>query len=272
LDCPSEGRSTAEAEDRANTILKAVTKAKRRVTLSICGLGFLDETEVEDIPAAAKRDVTDIHGLTADNSDPGVNPPALAPTPRQKPSRKPQTIVPAPKQRLEDDLAAARAAEVRAEQNVIAKANDTRRERRLNAERKIDARYEAEIRSGQPRRDKPAQDDPDAERTAWEAEERAQEFIRLEHEIQSAPSIAAMERWSADNHARIAKFTHGELNALRTAYATRKASLQPHSISQKAMAARGPRYASPVPPDDGLDIPASLRRSPLRQSAETDHD
>jgi hypothetical protein len=30
--------------------MKAVTKAKRRVTLSICGLGMLDETEVETIP------------------------------------------------------------------------------------------------------------------------------------------------------------------------------------------------------------------------------
>jgi hypothetical protein len=35
-----------------NARLKAVTKAKRRVTLSICGLGFLDETEVETIPGA----------------------------------------------------------------------------------------------------------------------------------------------------------------------------------------------------------------------------
>src|SRR5262245_44803386 len=34
----------------ANMRLKAITKAKRRVTLSICGLGYLDETEVEDIP------------------------------------------------------------------------------------------------------------------------------------------------------------------------------------------------------------------------------
>lgn len=42
-------------ENLANAMLKAVTKAKRRVTLSISGLGFLDETEVEDIPAAAKR-------------------------------------------------------------------------------------------------------------------------------------------------------------------------------------------------------------------------
>lgn len=35
-------------EKLANAIMKAETKAKRRVTLSICGLGMLDETEVED--------------------------------------------------------------------------------------------------------------------------------------------------------------------------------------------------------------------------------
>lgn len=46
---------TLKGEARANAILKAVTKAKRRVTLSISGLGFLDETEIEDIPASAKR-------------------------------------------------------------------------------------------------------------------------------------------------------------------------------------------------------------------------
>lgn len=34
----------------ANAIMKAETKAKRRVTLSICGLGILDETEIETIP------------------------------------------------------------------------------------------------------------------------------------------------------------------------------------------------------------------------------
>lgn len=44
-----------KGEARANAILKAVTKAKRRVTLSICGLGMLDETELEDIPASAKK-------------------------------------------------------------------------------------------------------------------------------------------------------------------------------------------------------------------------
>lgn len=36
----------------ANAIMKAATKAKRRATLSICGLGMLDESEVETIPNA----------------------------------------------------------------------------------------------------------------------------------------------------------------------------------------------------------------------------
>jgi hypothetical protein len=33
-----------------NQFMKAETKSKRRVTLSICGLGFLDESEIETIP------------------------------------------------------------------------------------------------------------------------------------------------------------------------------------------------------------------------------
>lgn len=36
----------------ANLQMKAITKAKRRVTLSICGLGFLDESEIDSIPNA----------------------------------------------------------------------------------------------------------------------------------------------------------------------------------------------------------------------------
>jgi hypothetical protein len=46
--------NTLRGEARSNQILKCVTKAKRRVTLSICGLGYLDETEVESIPGAEK--------------------------------------------------------------------------------------------------------------------------------------------------------------------------------------------------------------------------
>lgn len=41
-----------KGEALANAIMKAETKAKRRATLSICGLGLLDETEVETIPGA----------------------------------------------------------------------------------------------------------------------------------------------------------------------------------------------------------------------------
>lgn len=39
-----------KGEDRANAIMKAETKAKRRVTLSLAGLGMLDESEISDIP------------------------------------------------------------------------------------------------------------------------------------------------------------------------------------------------------------------------------
>jgi hypothetical protein len=38
--------------DFGNALMKAVTKAKRRLTLSICGLGMLDETEISSIPDA----------------------------------------------------------------------------------------------------------------------------------------------------------------------------------------------------------------------------
>lgn len=40
-----------KGEALANAMMKAETKAKRRVTLSICGLNMLDETEVESIKA-----------------------------------------------------------------------------------------------------------------------------------------------------------------------------------------------------------------------------
>ena len=42
-----------------NAEMKAVTKAKRRLTLSLCGLGWLDETEVETIPDAKPVIVSD---------------------------------------------------------------------------------------------------------------------------------------------------------------------------------------------------------------------
>jgi len=47
-------------EPLANACMKAETKAKRRATLSICGLGFLDETEIEEVerrPPRARENV-----------------------------------------------------------------------------------------------------------------------------------------------------------------------------------------------------------------------
>jgi hypothetical protein len=37
---------------RGNMMMTAVTKAKRRVTLSICGMGMTDESEMADVPGA----------------------------------------------------------------------------------------------------------------------------------------------------------------------------------------------------------------------------
>jgi hypothetical protein len=43
---------TLKGQNRANAVMTAMTKAKRRVTQGICGLGFLDESEIESIPGA----------------------------------------------------------------------------------------------------------------------------------------------------------------------------------------------------------------------------
>lgn len=47
------GALPKDPAERANAIMRAETKAKRRVTLSICGLGMLDETELDTIPRSA---------------------------------------------------------------------------------------------------------------------------------------------------------------------------------------------------------------------------
>lgn len=52
-----------KGDSLANCMMKCETKAKRRVTLSICGLGFIDECEVESIPMAVKVK------MTPDNED-----------------------------------------------------------------------------------------------------------------------------------------------------------------------------------------------------------
>jgi hypothetical protein len=69
-----------EGVKRANAVMKGVTKAKRRVTLSIVGLGFPDESEVEDIPGA--------RGVTVDMETGEIRPPRAdeaAPPPELSP-------------------------------------------------------------------------------------------------------------------------------------------------------------------------------------------
>lgn len=46
-----------KGDAKANAIMKAETKAKRRVTLSISGMGWCDEAEIDTIPSARAIDV-----------------------------------------------------------------------------------------------------------------------------------------------------------------------------------------------------------------------
>ena len=59
--------------DYGNALMKAMTKAKRRLTLSLCGLGWLDETEVETIPDAKPVVVTDNGEIIGETVTPVVN-------------------------------------------------------------------------------------------------------------------------------------------------------------------------------------------------------
>lgn len=50
--------SGLKGEALSNARMKCTTKAKRRATLSICGLGFLDEIEIPSVPTAKTVNVT----------------------------------------------------------------------------------------------------------------------------------------------------------------------------------------------------------------------
>jgi len=60
--------SGLKGDNLANAFMKAETKAKRRVTLSICGLNMLDELEVETIPAI--KEVTKVTIVDSPNVSP----------------------------------------------------------------------------------------------------------------------------------------------------------------------------------------------------------
>lgn len=87
-----------KGENRANAIMKAETKAKRRVTLSFAGLGMLDETEIDSIPGAQKvteKDITpksDMEKAQAEfEAKNGISQPPAQKTPEPAPQPKPLT-------------------------------------------------------------------------------------------------------------------------------------------------------------------------------------
>ena len=111
---PIEG---LKGESKANAMMKAETKAKRRVTLSICGLGMLDESEIGSIPGAepeppgtqrntiaeqaelAKRRIQETRG-EAPTQDAGDSPA----DPHVQPPTHPASEVPPPLKALFDNL------------------------------------------------------------------------------------------------------------------------------------------------------------------------
>lgn len=70
-----------KGDDKANALMKAVTKAKRRVTLSICGLGGIpDESELEDV-AAAEMPRVEVHATPAQSRQQPAAPATLSERP-----------------------------------------------------------------------------------------------------------------------------------------------------------------------------------------------
>ena len=84
-----------KGEAKANAIMKAETKAKRRVTLSISGMGWTDETEIDSIPNAKPIDVDLSTGEIKKESDKAeiykieVHPAAFEVRPEKKEVKKP---------------------------------------------------------------------------------------------------------------------------------------------------------------------------------------
>lgn len=79
-----------KGEALANAFMKAETKAKRRVTLSICGLGFTDESEIDSIPDARRVQVADNGEIIDAQATPA---PKATPKPTEPKAEKPQRVV-----------------------------------------------------------------------------------------------------------------------------------------------------------------------------------
>lgn len=72
-----------QGEALANAMMKAETKAKRRATLSLCGLGWLDESEVESIPGAKVSPQNDAPAATVVQEVTTLSPPPAPAQPQE---------------------------------------------------------------------------------------------------------------------------------------------------------------------------------------------
>lgn len=105
----ADGRATEEVgvanvenlkgDNLGNAMMKAVTKAKRRAILSLCGLGMMDETEVETLPradpstgevkrAAPPPPAKPQAARTVDTTASAPSKPASRPAPSQEPKKE----------------------------------------------------------------------------------------------------------------------------------------------------------------------------------------
>lgn len=64
--------SSLSGEKLANAILKATTKAIRRAVLAHCGLGMMDETEVETIPEARRTPMVEVEATKPTEAPVGI--------------------------------------------------------------------------------------------------------------------------------------------------------------------------------------------------------
>jgi len=76
-----------KGEDLANAMMKAETKAKRRLTLSICGLGMLDESELDGMRGSRVVSVEEAHTQTQITGELVGEPEKESPPP-QKPAER----------------------------------------------------------------------------------------------------------------------------------------------------------------------------------------
>jgi len=96
-------------EAKANALMKAETKARRRVTLAICGLGILDETELdgahsEPAPQAQRPADRLLAAQPAPKASPKAEEPAPKPAPKPEPKPEPKPATKEVDRGSNDDL------------------------------------------------------------------------------------------------------------------------------------------------------------------------